>query len=140
MSGWLDLFADAVSLASVVIVFFFQRRRRHTRCSRDWSSAVCSSDLVLPSGEPVEVDQAIIYRQTEQSGAFMTAYPFDGARRVEFQGGITRISFDQIVQTQAFSLNTGQLISNDSQESSMAAPLTLGTTSAAFVYDTSNFG
>src|SRR2546429_2855715 len=28
--------------------FFFSSRRRHTRCSRDWSSDVCSSDL-LPS-------------------------------------------------------------------------------------------
>src|SRR5687768_18571229 len=27
------------------IVFFFSSRRRHTRCSRDWSSDVCSSDL-----------------------------------------------------------------------------------------------
>src|SRR5256884_8282970 len=27
-------------------VFFFSSRRRHTRCSRDWSSDVCSSDLV----------------------------------------------------------------------------------------------
>src|SRR3989449_6338084 len=27
--------------------FFFSSRRRHTRCSRDWSSDVCSSDLVL---------------------------------------------------------------------------------------------
>src|SRR2546429_2019818 len=26
-------------------VFFFTRRRRHTRCSGDWSSDVCSSDL-----------------------------------------------------------------------------------------------
>src|SRR5690606_40050344 len=26
--------------------FFFAGRRRHTRFSRDWSSAVCSSDLV----------------------------------------------------------------------------------------------
>src|SRR5256884_7408773 len=25
--------------------FFFASRRRHTRCSRDWSSDVCSSDL-----------------------------------------------------------------------------------------------
>src|SRR5256884_6720516 len=25
--------------------FFFSSRRRHTRCSRDWSSDVCSSDL-----------------------------------------------------------------------------------------------
>src|SRR2546422_1839603 len=27
------------------IFFFFSSRRRHTRCSRDWSSDVCSSDL-----------------------------------------------------------------------------------------------
>src|SRR5687768_4508410 len=29
------------------MVFFFSSRRRHTRCSRDWSSDVCSSDLEL---------------------------------------------------------------------------------------------
>src|SRR5690606_40821166 len=28
-------------------VFFFSSRRRHTRFSRDWSSDVCSSDLLL---------------------------------------------------------------------------------------------
>src|SRR2546422_5986720 len=28
-----------------IYVFFFSSRRRHTRCSRDWSSDVCSSDL-----------------------------------------------------------------------------------------------
>src|SRR2546422_2568269 len=28
--------------------FFFSSRRRHTRCSRDWSSDVCSSDLGRP--------------------------------------------------------------------------------------------
>src|SRR3989449_5456749 len=27
-------------------LFFFSSRRRHTRCSRDWSSDVCSSDLI----------------------------------------------------------------------------------------------
>src|SRR5207245_8627702 len=27
--------------------FFFSCRRRHTRCYRDWSSDVCSSDLCL---------------------------------------------------------------------------------------------
>src|SRR2546429_2762826 len=31
--------------ASGISVFFFSSRRRHTRCSRDWSSDVCSSDL-----------------------------------------------------------------------------------------------
>src|SRR3989449_9654854 len=32
-------------------VFFFSSRRRHTRCSRDWSSDVCSSDLGPPREE-----------------------------------------------------------------------------------------
>src|SRR5712675_2747345 len=30
--------------------FFFSSRRRHTRCSRDWSSDVCSSDLEADGG------------------------------------------------------------------------------------------
>src|SRR5687768_17759826 len=34
-----------ISLISDFIFFFFSSRRRHTRCSRDWSSDVCSSDL-----------------------------------------------------------------------------------------------
>src|SRR2546429_3479099 len=29
----------------LIMYFFFSSRRRHTRCSRDWSSDVCSSDL-----------------------------------------------------------------------------------------------
>src|SRR4249919_3159887 len=29
-----------------IFFFFFSSRRRHTRFSRDWSSDVCSSDLV----------------------------------------------------------------------------------------------
>src|SRR6266542_1430826 len=31
---------------SVFFCFFFSSRRRHTSCYRDWSSDVCSSDLV----------------------------------------------------------------------------------------------
>src|SRR5690554_7317677 len=32
-------------LFCVLYFFFFSSRRRHTRCGRDWSSDVCSSDL-----------------------------------------------------------------------------------------------
>src|SRR2546429_367071 len=32
------------------VCFFFSSRRRHTRCSRDWSSDVCSSDLAQVAG------------------------------------------------------------------------------------------
>src|SRR5262245_63050148 len=31
--------------------FFFSSRSRHTRCLSDWSSDVCSSDLMLPKAE-----------------------------------------------------------------------------------------
>src|SRR2546422_4204703 len=34
-----------MSICIVFFFFFFSSRRRHTRCSRDWSSDVCSSDL-----------------------------------------------------------------------------------------------
>src|SRR5690554_7121905 len=35
---------DVIKL-HVIFFFFFSSRRRHTRCGRDWSSDVCSSDL-----------------------------------------------------------------------------------------------
>src|SRR6266576_5657299 len=34
------------------MLFFFSSRRRHTRSLRDWSSDVCSSDLLLVEGGP----------------------------------------------------------------------------------------
>src|SRR5687768_3682780 len=47
------------------IRFFFSSRRRHTRCSRDWSSDVCSSDLV---GEPINPEAWIWYQETVGGG------------------------------------------------------------------------
>src|SRR2546429_7536406 len=41
-----------------VFVFFFSSRRRHTRCSRDWSSDVCSSDLGC--GATVDCSGAVV--------------------------------------------------------------------------------
>src|SRR5438105_7056512 len=34
-------------LRVICLIFFFSSRRRHTRSTRDWSSDVCSSDLLL---------------------------------------------------------------------------------------------
>jgi outer membrane protein assembly factor BamA len=90
--------------------------------------------------EPAQIEQTVLFRQTEQSVGGIVAYPFSRAQRVEFQGGVTRISFDQIVETTAFSLNTGNLLINDSTTTSIGDPLSLANTSAALVYDTSNFG
>src|SRR2546422_6519800 len=40
-------------------IFFFSSRRRHTRCSRDWSSDVCSSDLGAGGSSAVVVGGAV---------------------------------------------------------------------------------
>src|SRR5207249_5909948 len=59
--------AVLIGVLSYVCFFFFSSRRRHTRSKRDWSSDVCSSDLLrhevrifasaegrnLPAGLPV---------------------------------------------------------------------------------------
>ena len=92
------------------------------------------------NGEPSLVDQTIIFRQTDRSAAGLVAYPFSRAQRLEFQGGVSQISFEQIVQTRAYSLNTGRLVLDERQETTVADPLTLGVSSAALVYDTSVFG
>src|SRR5690554_7003430 len=43
-------------LLFVFIFFFFSSRRRHTRCGRDWSSDVCSSDLTV-----IEADDEVFF-------------------------------------------------------------------------------
>src|SRR2546429_1994926 len=54
----------------VCMFFFFSSRRRHTRCSRDWSSDVCSSDLVRPPGESAETPSGIPADQATEPSHF----------------------------------------------------------------------
>src|SRR5215813_11717618 len=46
ISVYVTLMRD--NLEAQLVFFFFSSRRRHTRCGRDWSSDVCSSDLAWP--------------------------------------------------------------------------------------------
>src|SRR6266542_5647196 len=43
----------------IFFFFFFSSRRRHTRCYRDWSSDVCSSDL-SPRRDRLTMDADVI--------------------------------------------------------------------------------
>src|SRR3989449_2563726 len=54
---FLDVFY--VLLVYSLFFFFFSSRRRHTRCSRDWSSDVCSSDLDLSYTDPAFRDSRV---------------------------------------------------------------------------------
>src|SRR6266542_1847198 len=50
----LQLIVPSLIFSAVIgILFFFSSRRRHTRCYRDWSSDVCSSDLSGRTGARV---------------------------------------------------------------------------------------
>jgi hypothetical protein len=91
-------------------------------------------------GQLVGLDEVMIYRQTERAAAGLLAYPLNRARRVELQGGVTQVSFDQTIRTEGFSLLTGQRVFEDVTKRSGPETLTLATTSAALVSDTSHFG
>src|SRR2546429_290037 len=43
------------------LCFLFSSRRRHTRCSRDWSSDVCSSDLLALVQQPDEQRHLLLH-------------------------------------------------------------------------------
>src|SRR5207245_5460284 len=47
--SWFPLLVLVCAVCSFSFFFFFSSRRRHTRCYRDWSSDVCSSDLTARS-------------------------------------------------------------------------------------------
>src|SRR5207248_5777147 len=47
------------------LVFFFSSRRRHTRSYGDWSSDVCSSDLLLPEYVEEITEDEVIFRNYE---------------------------------------------------------------------------
>ena len=103
-------------------------------------SGAIQESLAVVDGEPSIVDETILFRQTERSAGLVLAYPFSRASRIEFQAAGTQISFDQIIRTQAYSLNTGVLFFDETEEQKVGESLGLGTGSAALVYDTSNFG
>jgi len=104
------------------------------------SAGFASSISQGSNGDVLESDQLITYRQTERNASALISYPFDKARRVEVQGGLSQISFDQIVTTQTYSLITGRVISDSTQSMPLAETLTLGSSSAAYVFDTATYG
>src|SRR2546429_2547963 len=65
--------------------FFFSSRRRHTRCSRDWSSDVCSSDLPSPSAQarPTSSGRPIFRHASVPRRPFSTAPKARRARSEE---------------------------------------------------------
>src|SRR5690606_9613195 len=65
---------------------FFSSRRRHTRFSRDWSSDVCSSDLVVAeTGEQAREKLRDYQRLVSVPGAFALFGGWTGVDLAEFE-------------------------------------------------------
>jgi Tol biopolymer transport system component len=104
------------------------------------SSGFQSSLSQRPNGDVIQTDQLFVFRQTERSASGVVAYPFNRASRIELQGGGSQISFDQIVTTQSYSRITGTIFEDSTETVPFGETLSLGTSSAAYVFDTSIFG
>src|SRR2546429_2443515 len=63
-------------------VFFFSSRRRHTRCSRDWSSDVCSSDLTVLRARWGRCSRRAIARYAVATENAAAAWPDGNERRL----------------------------------------------------------
>ena len=99
-----------------------------------------SSGLADLNGQQVFVEQVELFREIQRSAEGYVAYPFSRAQRVELSGGVRNITFQRELQTQAVSVNTGQLVVNDRQNLDAPGGLTMAEASAALVYDSAIFG
>ncbi len=92
------------------------------------------------NGEPSYIEEDQYFRETDRELYGVLSYPFDEVMRVEFSAGVSNITFLEETVTHAVSLNTGNILINNTQDVTPAAGLTLGTVSTALVYDDSYFG
>src|SRR5258705_2964723 len=89
-------------------IFFFSSRRRHTRCLSDWSSDVCSSDLIYNQSaweysiiklnqlgyfEPIDKDKDADFRTNEEEATVDLNLKVSerGRQQISFNGGLSGI-------------------------------------------------
>lgn len=99
-----------------------------------------ASDYGTVDGEEAYIEQEYLYRQTDREVVGSVSYPFNPVLRTDVSAGFRNISFDQEVNTRAWSLQTGGLILDQQDDLSAPKALNLGMGSAALVYDNSVVG
>ncbi|HVG71567.1 MAG TPA: hypothetical protein VM819_11685 [Vicinamibacterales bacterium] len=93
-----------------------------------------------PQFGPALVQQELRLRQINRAITGITQYPLSKVQRVEFSGGVRRVSFDAEVENFFYSFQTGQFLGRTKEELDRPDSLNLGEGSAALVYDSSVFG
>src|SRR3712207_8833238 len=79
-------------LTFMYICFFFSSRRRHTRYWRDWSSDVCSSDLLTPRSPPLSGGRIVSLCGRDPAAARRAARaPVTDVPRGREEAGVTTV-------------------------------------------------
>ena len=116
----------------------------------NWGAAIDSTPYVLRGFTTgivdagggvavIEEDETRIV-QNDRGLAGILAYPFSRAQRIEFTGGLRRITGKQDVTVRLFDINTGQQLAQETTTIDTFPTMNLGMFSSALVYDTSIFG
>ena len=92
------------------------------------------------NGQVAIAEEEVRVIQNDRGFAGIAAYPLSRAQRLEFSGGLRRITGKQDVTTRLFDPNSGQQLTEDRETLSTFPALNLGMVSSALVYDTSIFG
>ena len=96
--------------------------------------------VTVVDGRQAFVEQTQRITQINQAVSGTVHYPFSQAHRVEFTGGVRRITFDNQVETDVFSLSTGTRIDRTVEDLPRPSGLNLGEAGTALVYDSSLMG
>ncbi len=86
------------------------------------------------------VQQELRLTQINRAFTGIAQYPFSRAQRLEFSGGVRRISYSQKLETFYYSPFNGAFLGRTKETLESPDPINLGEGSAALVYDTSVFG
>src|SRR5207245_5531131 len=76
--------------------FFFSSRRRHTRCYRDWSSDVCSSDLTVLASATMP---AWVTRMIDKHTRDHAEVRVETEKEADLEHGLLRVHRDLKLQT-----------------------------------------
>ena len=135
--------ADIVKNTGAVVAYTNMSRRWNWGFAIEQSPYIAGGYSIgrgVVGGEPVLLDQTIIYRQINRGASGMVAYPFSQTARIEFGGGFTRSSFEQQIQTISISQRSGQVVGDSTQTIPLAAPLSMSSVSTALITDSAIFG
>jgi hypothetical protein len=90
--------------------------------------------------DPAVTRETHYFERSQVRVAGLLAYPFDQARRVEFEGGMGHTSYRRSVSAVVRSMSDGRLLSRSVSDAFGGEPATVGQASAAFVNDTAVYG